>query len=179
MRPLTLALITEARSPLATVAVEVAAAVPGAAGRRGSRGRRGWGQVRRPAQVTHTSEVGGTAAHTMATVFQAPEGVAGVGKGWAGQSPQGTPPYCPLPPHPLPSNAITGYCLFLRPTQGLCGRPCLQGNPTTRGNSCLYSNHISPLVICSVKTPFNLVLLHLHGNAEDYGPQSVGDLSPQ
>lgn len=43
--PLTLALITEARPPPAAVAVEVAAAVPGAAGRGGSRGGRGQGQV--------------------------------------------------------------------------------------------------------------------------------------
>ena len=72
--PLTLALIAEARPPFATVAVEVAATVSGAAGSWGSRSRRGWGQIGRPAQVTHAGEVRVATAHTMAAVLQAPEG---------------------------------------------------------------------------------------------------------
>lgn len=69
-RPI-VALITEAGSPPAAVAVKVAATVPRATWGRGSWGRCGWGQIRGPAEVTHTSEVWGATAHTMPTVFQA------------------------------------------------------------------------------------------------------------
>lgn len=93
---LTLALVAEARPPLAAVAVEVAATISGTAGGRGSRGRRGQGQVRCPAQVTHAGEVRGATAHTMAAVLQAPEGPW---QGW-GKSLQGSP----LSPHYTPSS---------------------------------------------------------------------------
>lgn len=90
---LTLALVAEAGPPLAAVAVEVAATVPGTAGCGGAGGRRGRRQVRRPAQVTHAGEVWGAAAHTVATVLQAPEGVWwGWGKDGQAWSPQGIHP---------------------------------------------------------------------------------------
>lgn len=64
--------------------------------------------------------------------------------------PQGTPRHTPFQPiiSHLHGNAITSDCLFHGP--GLRRRPCLQGNPIARGNFCLYSNHVSPLVICSL-----------------------------
>lgn len=54
----------------------------------------------------------------------------------------------PAPPQYLHGNTIRSYCLFQDP--GLRGSPCLQGNPITCSNSCLYRNQISPLVICSL-----------------------------
>lgn len=107
---LTLALIAEARPPLAAVAVEVAATVSGAAGGRGSWGRRGRGRVRCPAQVTHAGEVRGATAYTMTAVLQAPEGPwKGWGKSWAGpESPRQplAPPLHPIISMATPTQAI-------------------------------------------------------------------------
>lgn len=97
--------------------MEAAATVPGAAGGRGAWGGCGQGQVRCPAQVTHAGEIGGTTAHTMATVLQAPEGPQQAW-GWVGIHPYST--------HYFHCNPITSDCLFHWP--GPHEWPCLQGN---------------------------------------------------
>lgn len=145
--PLTLAFVAEAGPPFAAVAVEVAATISGAAGSRGSRRRCGWGQIGRPAQVAHTGEVGGAAAHTVAAVLQAPEGTwQGWGKGWAGSDSPRHPCH-PTPLHHLHGNTIASYCPLV---QDHMGGPVSKVTPSHVVPSVSIVTTLSPLVICSL-----------------------------